>query len=124
MASDNDHKAANAVDKHKKSWGHEEWIVNNELYCGKKLVFLKAHGATSLHFHIKKHETMYCLKGRFKITSVDTKTGVPRDFTLSPGESLVIVPMDVHRITALDDNSELIEFSTHHEDSDSYRVQK
>jgi len=124
MASDNDHKRAKDVDKHTKSWGHEEWIVNNELYCGKKLVFKKAGGATSLHFHIKKHETMYCAKGRFKITSVDSKTGVPRDFHLDPGDSIVIVPLDIHRITALDDHSELIEFSTHHEDSDSYRAAK
>ena len=26
-----------------KEWGHEEWIVNNALYCGKKLVFKPSH---------------------------------------------------------------------------------
>ena len=27
-----------------KVWGHEEWIVNNELYCGKKLFVKKGGG--------------------------------------------------------------------------------
>ena len=26
---------------HEKAWGHELWIVNHELYCGKLLVFEK-----------------------------------------------------------------------------------
>ena len=37
-----------------------------------------------------------------------------------PGESVRIKPNTRHRFTGLED-SEIIEFSTHHEDSDSYR---
>ena len=37
-----------------------------------------------------------------------------------PGLSILIEPNTKHRFTGLED-SEIIEFSTHHEDSDSYR---
>src|SRR5690349_4736676 len=59
-------RAAEA-DIHKKSWGYEEWITNSIHYCGKRLVFEKKGGKTSLHFHINKRETMWCLKGAFAI---------------------------------------------------------
>ena len=26
-------------ERHEKAWGHELWIINNEFYCGKLLVF-------------------------------------------------------------------------------------
>lgn len=124
MVSDNIHRAANAVEKHKKSWGHEEWIVNNEQYCGKRLVFTKAGGHTSLHFHREKHETMLCLRGHFAVTVVNTRDGAERQFDLYPGDQITIEQFTVHRIKALLADSELIEFSTHHSDDDSYRVQR
>ena len=37
-----------------------------------------------------------------------------------PGHSILIAPNTKHRFTGLED-SEIMEFSTHHEDSDSYR---
>ena len=117
-------------DRHcpKKSWGWEEWIVNNDLYCGKRLHFEKIGGSTSLHFHMKKHETMYVEKGVFVITTVDPVTAKRTQHTLVKGDSIVIEPGCTHRIeaAALDNYTEavLVEFSTHHEDSDSYRVEK
>lgn len=111
-----------------KSWGWEEWIVNNDLYCGKRLHFTRQFGHTSLHFHMKKHETMYVEKGVFHIKTVD-QTSIERVYhTLVPGDSLTIEPGTVHQIEAfvLDETGEavLVEFSTHHEDSDSYRVER
>jgi|SRR5690606_32923568 len=107
-----------------KSWGWEEWIVNNDLYCGKRLHFDYEGGSTSLHFHIRKHETMYVQYGRFKITVIDQKSVAPVEHILNQGDSLEIEPGTIHRITALKKGSCLIEFSTHHEDSDSYRVER
>jgi mannose-6-phosphate isomerase-like protein (cupin superfamily) len=111
-----------------KSWGWEEWIVNNALYCGKRLHFTKVNVPTSLHFHKNKHETMYVERGQFVITVVDTRTAEPTDYTLNEGESLVIEPMTAHRIVcrgrANAESGILVEFSTHHEDDDSYRVAK
>lgn len=36
-----------------KLWGHEEWLVNNELYCAKFLCLEKG-AQCSLHYHEKK----------------------------------------------------------------------
>lgn len=107
-----------------KSWGWEEWIVNNELYCGKRLHFEVDRGSTSMHFHMRKHETMYVQQGRFMITVVDQGSVKPIEHILNRGDSLVIEPGTIHRITNLKRNSILLEFSTHHEDSDSYRVER
>lgn len=107
-----------------KSWGYEEWIVNNDLYCGKRLHFATRGGQTSLHFHAKKHETMFVQQGIFRIVVIDTETAMKIEHDLFQGESLVIPPNTPHRIIAKSDRSVLIEFSTHHEDSDSYRIEK
>lgn len=105
-----------------KSWGWETWIVNNDLYCGKILHFRQGKHS-SMHFHKDKHETMYCLKGSFRIHFIDTKTGQQDFVTLMQGASVVIPPCTVHEIWGLGpDMNELLEFSTHHENSDSYRV--
>lgn len=105
----------------KKSWGWEEWIVNNELYCGKKLHFTHDGGMTSSHFHRNKHETMYVERGRFSIT-IDGRV-----HQLGAGQSVVIPPHTVHRIMCENvdysvGEAVIIEFSTHHEDSDSIRL--
>lgn len=114
------------MDRHEepKSWGREEWIVNNDLYCGKRLLFDHAGGRTSLHYHVNKHETMWCRIGGFTITIVDLRDASRSVVRLEQGDSVVIPPNTVHRITATHDGSELIEFSTHHENLDSYRVEK
>ncbi len=39
---------------------------------------------------------------------------------MKPGDALLIPPYTKHRFTGLED-SEIIEFSSHHEESDSYR---
>lgn len=111
-----------------KSWGWEEWIVNNDLYCGKRLHFTKVNTPTSLHFHKNKHETMYVERGQFIIAVVDTSTAEYTEHTLNEGDSLVILPLTPHRIKCVDRDCTtdgiLVEFSTHHEETDSYRVMK
>jgi len=107
-----------------KEWGFEEWIINNNLYCGKRLHFTKLHGSTSLHFHAKKHETMYVEQGLFSIITCDTTTGTQATYKIASGCSIVIPQLTPHRIVAEQAGSILIEFSTHHENSDSYRIHR
>ena len=95
-----------------KVWGKEIWIVNRE-YCGKKLILNKGFRC-SMHYHKNKDETFYILKGRV-LMETDNKKQI-----MLPGDSILITPNMKHRFTGLED-SEIIEFSTHHEDSDSYR---
>jgi mannose-6-phosphate isomerase-like protein (cupin superfamily) len=97
-----------------KTWGEEHWIVNRE-YCGKKLVLKKGHRC-SLHFHVNKDEVFYLISGR-----VFLELG-PDETVLVPGDHRRVPPGTIHRFTGLED-SEIIEFSTHHEDSDSHRVE-
>jgi quercetin dioxygenase-like cupin family protein len=100
------------IEIHPKVWGEEHWIVNAS-YCGKKLVL--RHGyRCSVHHHRIKDEVFYVISGRV-LMEVD---GTPR--VLRPGMKQHIHPGEKHRFTGLED-SEIIEFSTHHIEEDSYR---
>ncbi len=99
-----------------KSWGREEWIVNNEMYCGKFLYLNKFH-QSSMHYHKIKHETFYLDEGII-IFEIDGLS--PR--VMTPGNVQEILPNKKHRYTGIK-KSRIIEFSTHHEDEDSYRIE-
>lgn len=95
-----------------KVWGEERWIVNRD-YCGKLLV-LKKGFRCSMHHHKNKDETFYVNKGKVLLELDGMK------IVMNPGDAQLVKPNQPHRFTGLED-SEIIEFSTHHEDSDSYR---
>ena len=95
-----------------KEWGEERWIVNRD-YCG-KLLILKQGFRCSLHYHKIKDETFYINKGKVLMECAG------QTLIMKPGDALLIEPNMKHRFTGLED-SEILEFSTHHEDSDSYR---
>jgi len=96
----------------KKEWGSEEWIVNRE-YCGKILNLKKGFGC-SYHFHKNKNETFFVLSGKM-LLELEGKKKI-----MQTGDSQLVLPMQKHRFIGLTD-TKIIEFSTHHEDSDSYR---
>jgi mannose-6-phosphate isomerase-like protein (cupin superfamily) len=100
---------------HKKVWGHEEWMVNTPLYCG-KFLYLKKGKRCSMHYHKNKDETFYILKGKV-LMQVENKEKV-----MKSGEVSHILPLIRHRFSGLED-SVIIEISTHHEESDSYRLE-
>jgi mannose-6-phosphate isomerase-like protein (cupin superfamily) len=100
---------------HEKVWGSEEWIVNNYAYCG-KFLHLKKGKRCSLHYHKNKNETFYVLRGKV-LMEVDGKEKI-----MKKGDIQHITPLTKHRFSGLKD-SVIIEFSTHHEESDSYRVE-
>jgi len=52
----------NEIKKIKKEWGEERWIIN-ESYCG-KILLLKRNFRCSLHFHKKKDEVFYVIRGK------------------------------------------------------------
>jgi len=119
-----------------KTWGMEIWFVNNEHYCGKRLIFAEDHRC-SVHWHKEKHETFLVDRGRvvvetFKMTipvitkdaSASVSMMLPEmAYILEVGQTMEIPQGIPHRITAIGGNASIIEFSTHHEDSDSYRGQ-
>jgi len=97
-----------------KEWGEEHWIVNRE-YCGKKLVLRKGFRC-SLHHHEVKDEVFYVIAGRVLLELGDEV------HVLERGDHRHVPPGTVHRFWGLED-AEIIEFSTHHEDADSYRLE-
>lgn len=107
---------------HPKGWGFELWVENIPEYCGKILHFNKDKSC-SMHFHMNKKETMWLMRGSLKIEMIDPENGEEYNVVLSPGDSVLIPPGQLHQIHALEE-SDLIEFSTMHEDSDSYRAWK
>ena len=103
-----------------KGWGEEIIIENNEMYCGKILVFKKGC-KFSMHYHMNKDETWWVEEGEFNYTFIDTETAYPTTIKLTPGWVVRQYPGQPHQLEALTEGR-IFEVSTHHEDSDSYRV--
>lgn len=109
----------------KKGWGNGLWIINTTKYCGKILTF-NCSKRCSLHYHLNKDECFYIIEGKFVITlyELEHKEETIQIKVFYPGEAIHIPPKMVHQMMGLERINKLVEFSTHHEDSDSYRIQK
>ncbi len=108
-------------ERHEKAWGHELWIINNEFYCGKLLVF-KAHKQFSMHYHLLKDEAWYISKGKFEYKFIDTETAELKSRIVKEGDCIHLMPGQPHQMLALEEGATIFEVSTQHFDSDSYRV--
>jgi len=98
----------------KKKWGGEFWIANCG-YCG-KILELKKGFQCSLHLHKVKSETFLVLTGKVRF-ELGKKIAI-----LKPMD-IVDVPVNtLHRFSGLKD-SVIVEFSTHHSDEDSFRIE-
>jgi len=106
--------------KVKKTWGEEHWYVNNELYCSKLLIVNQNQWSSKgkYHYHKKKDETFYILNGTLLL---DLEGSI---IPLKKGESIRIKPNEKHKFTSKTKTCKFLEVSTHHEDSDSFRVKK
>lgn len=104
---------------HEKVWGFEAWIANTPQYCGKRLVLNKGWRC-SMHHHKQKDETFYVSHGTVLFETASPDFSSTRQQTLTAGTSLHVEPGTWHRFSGITD-AELFEFSTHHEDADSYR---
>ena len=118
-----------------KLWGYEKWLDNNDKYCGKLLFFSKGLSC-SLHYHKLKQETFYLHSGRMEVRFYDHAQELEEYFKLygtrglddklekeilEQGDTFYVPAGRVHSMRGLED-CELFEFSTHHEESDSYRL--
>ena len=105
-----------------KGWGYEDHIWN-ESYCGK---LLHMHGGRKLswHKHDIKDEVFYIQSGKVILyCGYDPDIAKADIYELNPGDSFHIPTGMIHRLEAVVD-SDIFEFSTHHEDSDSIRLEK
>lgn len=102
------------MEKVSKIWGYEQIICNTKDYCG-KLMFLWKDFRCSVHYHKKKDETFYILKGKVKMLYKNER------IVLNKGDFIRIRPNEIHCFTGLED-SVIIEFSTHDDPLDSFRL--
>ena len=105
-----------------KGWGKEIIIENNEMYCGKILVFNKGC-KFSMHYHMNKDETWWVEYGEFIYRWIDTETAKVNEVKLQEGDVVRQLPGQPHQLEALTDGT-VFEVSTQHFDEDSYRVIK
>jgi len=106
-----------------KDWGHEEWIVNNDLYCGKELV-MEAGCWSSLHCHPVKHETMMAIAGKCVLELYSNGADKQPMRIILKGSvhtAVSIPPYTYHRLIADQGPCRIIEFSTTHSDDDVVR---
>tara|TARA_R110000772_G_scaffold55472_11_gene126586 strand:+ start:947 stop:1336 length:390 start_codon:yes stop_codon:yes gene_type:complete len=103
-----------------KGWGHEVVFVNNDLYCGKLLVF-KTGAKFSMHYHLIKDETWYVESGSFLYRWIDTSNAEVNEVVLKVGDTVRQLPGQPHQLECLSEGT-VFEVSTEHFDADSYRV--
>ena len=97
-----------------KAWGEEEWLVNTDKYCGKRMLIRKNYYC-SYHKHKIKEETFYVLNGKLEIIKGKVY------YVVKSGETFHVKPEEYHSFRALEDTT-FFEFSTHHSDEDNYRL--
>jgi quercetin dioxygenase-like cupin family protein len=88
-----------------KPWGQEIWFANEKKYVGKILIIKKGK-RLSKQYHKKKHETIYCDKGKYIMEIY----GKPR--IVKEGEAIVVKPKTIHRMFAKFCDVKLLEVST------------
>lgn len=102
-----------------KAWGYELVYCNNDEFCGKKLHINKGK-QFSVHQHVKKREVFLLQSGKVDLMTVDSSNAAHNHREMNPGDVIEIPRLLLHQITALED-SDIIEFSTHHDDEDSLK---
>lgn len=110
------------AEHHQKGWGSEVWLINTEKYCGKLLKFNQ--GATfSDHYHMIKEESWFVLEGEFELRHYNLDNADKLVTKLVPGDVARIRPCTPHQLVAVTAGT-IIEISTTHDESDSYRIGK
>jgi len=80
--------------------GEIEFNINNNIekgYCG-KFIFMFENQVCPMHYHRKKHETFFIVKGRVQMTLPD------RTFVMEQGDVLPISQSTKHQFKALEDS--------------------
>ena len=118
----------------RKAWGYEKIIDNNEKYCGKILTVYPEGVSSSIHYHKKKEETFYVLKGSLVLEVYpkcdpekvnESNLPSPEVRYMKEGDIIRLVPLVPHRFWAgRSEVAEFIEVSTTDDPNDSYRIRK
>ena len=96
----------------KKVWGYEEWLVNNDKYCG-KLLHIDKGTRGSYHYHPIKQETFIPWKGEVLLNVKGFEFLLEEPYTINPN-----TPHSIYGIT----DAIILEVSTPHNDEDVVRL--
>jgi len=80
--------------------GETEFNINNNVehgYCG-KFMFMFVGQTCPMHFHRKKHETFFIVKGKVDMELDGTR------YILKQGDRLIVDQFKKHQFTALEDS--------------------
>jgi len=105
-----------------KGWGKEIWIVNNNKYCGKLLYFNK-NSKFSMHYHILKNETWFINEGEFIFRYYNGENADIIQKKLKKNDCINIPSCLPHQLECINGGC-IIEISTQHFDTDSFRIIK
>jgi mannose-6-phosphate isomerase-like protein (cupin superfamily) len=103
-----------------RGWGYEVLLATNELYRS-KFLYLDVGSKTSLHFHIKKFETIYVMSGEFAVISISKETGNNEESIIRKGDLYINPPYSPHEIRCIM-KGELLEISNNDYPDDVYRI--
>jgi len=107
-----------SVTRVEKPWGYELHWAKTERYVG-KVLHIKAGHALSLQYHNLKDETIFLHSGQmlFEIgkeggqLTKRQEVGPLEKREMTPGDSVHVAPLTVHRMTAIED-CDVLEVST------------
>jgi mannose-6-phosphate isomerase-like protein (cupin superfamily) len=105
-----------------KKWGYEEIIINNIDFCSKILHYNRVGSISSFHLHPIKKELFKIINGSFEFSYKDDN-GNTQIKILKIGDIVYIPNYEPHRLKSLEDNSEVLEISTNHNDCDIVRIE-
>lgn len=98
-----------ALPRIRKPWGEE--IVLSCSHGGLcKLLRIRGGERLSLQYHRRKRETLLVLRGRVQLTLGGSPEAL-RSRAIEPGCRVAIPPGAIHRVEALEDDAELLEFA-------------
>lgn len=99
-----------AVTRVDKPWGHEElFALVDGKFCGKAIHVTQGH-SLSLQYHEEKEETISVQSGQLRV-EIGLHEDSMETFDLDPGESIHLLPLTRHRVTAIVDTV-MLEAST------------
>lgn len=105
-----------------KGWGKEIIFANNDLYCGKLLIF-NPSSTISMHYHMIKIETWYVNEGTFTFRWMDTLSATIQEKVIKTGDVIHLENGVPHQLTT-ETGGVIFEVSTHDNPEDSYRIIK
>lgn len=106
-----------------KGWGFEKILFNSKELnlCSKILHYYKNGSTSSFHLHLEKSEIFVCQKGFF-ILNYKFENGVTTSRNFNEGDCIFIPKGAPHQLICKQDNSEILEISTFHNDLDVVRI--